>query len=317
MKNKFSKLTILLAAILAATACGTTTSSSSSKEQTSSNEPVVTSNVATTSSEEEVNTSSKQDESSQKTSASSEQQSSEQQSSSSYEEDPNFAYKDYLVKHDEGTSVEYIFEAECTNLETKEGLGYSGTATESAMASHDSSNRAFVTYLYKIGLSINFIIVCDRDVNDAVLKATLGGEFMHVQLDPSSYSFRVDTIITEEDLDEAFGNWDEAFLNYYTDLDETGGYYVNSWDCEAIDIDATGLDAPSLWQTFQITSKLELKKGVNCISLITMNATSPGAGTMAAIAPVVDNISIVTGAQMGMYKACDNGEGTVGCTIKA
>jgi len=232
-------------------------------------------------------------------------------------EDPNFAYKDKLIKHG-GASAEYIFEAECTNLETKEGLGYSGTATESGMAAYDVvEDISYVSYLYKLGISLNFLIVCDRDINNAVLKAHFGGEFMHVQLDPSTYNFRVDTIITDEDLEEACGNWDAAFFDYHETPEETGRYDISPWDCGDIDIDATEeRDGPALWELFQITSKLVLKKGVNCISLITTNNINPGAGTMAAIAPVVDYISITTSANLGMYEIIDNGQGTNGCHIK-
>ena len=346
------KATIFLAVMLALVACGGTNSGSSRDSKlpprSTSNNPVQTSEASSDTSEQqktseqsqssqESQSSSEQSSSSQKSSeqSSSEQHSSEQQSSSSEQhssseqqsssseqssseqhEEP-FAYDNDLLKHADGQTVEYIFEAECTNLGGKEGLGYSGTASESNMAVHDMKGNGFVTYLYKYGLSINYIIVCDRDINNGVLKAQLGGEFMDVLLNPSNYSFRVDTIVTDEDLREAKGNWDAAFLEYYTDLSQTGGYIIDPWQCGEIHIDATGLSDPDLFDTFSITSALRLKKGINCISLITDNDTSPNMGTMGAIAPVVDYISITTNANLGMLDICDNGEGTNGIHIKA
>ena len=293
--------------------------SSSSEKQSSSNQEQSSSSSQSSSSENQSSSSQQQSSSSSQSSSSENQSSSSQQqsSSSSEQQGDSFEYDKNLLKHAEGKTVEYILEAECTNLGGKEGLGYSGTASESNMAVHDMAGNGYVTYLYKMGLSINFIIVCDSDINDGVLSARFGGEFMDVLLNPSNYSFRVDTIVTNEDLNEAKGNWDAAFLEYYTDLSQTGGYFVEQWDCGEIHIDATGLNDPGLFETFKITSTLRLKKGVNCISLITDNDTSPGMGTMAAIAPVVDYISISTSANLGMLDINDNGEGTTGIHIKA
>lgn len=325
MKKQLSKYIVLLASLILSTACNSQEQSKESSKQDNSSDVVVPSSVdpVITSSQEQPSSeidsssqepsSSKQDESSVSTPSSEE---SSESSSSSSEQDEPFEYDSYLLKHASG-SAEYIFEAECTNLGAKEGLGYSGSATESGLAVHDMSGNGFVTYLYKEGLSINYLIVCDSDISNAVLKARLGGEFMHVELDPSNYGFRVDTIVTKDDLDEAIGNWDAAFLDYYTDLSQTGGYYVDPWDCGSVDIDATGASDPTGFDTFTITSKLRLKKGINCISLITMNSDSPGLGTMAAIAPVVDYISITTDANLGMYDITDNGEGTTGVHFKA
>lgn len=337
------KITIFLATMLALVACGSngltpsrgsrinvntsrdheqsTQINADTSEQQKTSDQVSDSKQESQSSSSEKQSSSNQEQSnssSQSNSSNNQSSSSQQQSSSSSEQQgDSFEYDKNLLKHAEGKTVEYILEAECTNLGGKEGLGYSGTASESNMAVHDMVGNGYVTYLYKMGLSINFIIVCDRDINDGVLSARFGGEFMDVLLNPSNYSFRVDTIVTNEDLNEAKGNWDAAFLEYYTDLSQTGGYFVEQWDCGEIHIDATGLNDPGLFETFKITSALRLKKGVNCISLITDNDTSPGMGTMAAIAPVVDYISISTSANLGMLDINDNGEGTTGIHIKA
>jgi len=333
MKKQLSKCILLLAALTLSTACNSQEKSQETSKKDASSDVVVSSSLDSVSSSQEQQSSETQSSSEEKSSSKQEESSdpapsssssapstsgeasSSSSSSSSQDEEP-FEYDSYLLKHASG-SAEYIFEAECTNLGAKEGLGYSGTATESGLAVHDMSGNGYVTYLYQQGLSINYLIVCDRDINNAVLKARLGGEFMHVILKPSNYGFRVDTIITKEDLTEAIGNWDAAFLDYYTDLSETGGYFIDPWDCGSVDIDATGSSDPTGFDTFTIYSKLKLKKGINCISLITMNSDSPGLGTMAAVAPVIDYISITTDANLGMYDINDNGEGTVGVHFKS
>ena len=310
MKNNMKKMAIFLATMLAMVACGGNNASSATNDKSSGSQPSETSNAGSGGDQ----TSQGGGNQSSQGGGDQSSQGGDSSSSGGGQEEP-FKYDNYLLKHS-GASAEYIFEAECTNLSTKEGLGYSGTATESGMASHDAEDNGFVTYLYKPGISLNFLIVCDRDINDGVLKARFGGEFLDVLLNPENYRFRVDTIVTDEDLEEAIGNWQDAFLDYYTDLSETGGYYINTWDCGQIHIDATGSSDVTGFAVFQITAQLSLKKGINCISLITNNADG-NMGTMASIAPVVDYISITTSANLGMYDICDNGEGTDGVHFKA
>ena len=145
----------------------------------------------------------------------------------------------------------------------------------------------------------------------------LGAEFMHVLLNPETYSFRVDTEIDELDLKEvsddgALGNWDAFFLDFY-DVSDTGGYYISEWTCGEIDLDADGESELGHWTLFEITSGLSLKRGVNCISMITANNSIVGGGnygTMAATAPVIDYLSIETTAQLGVFNSQDLGQGT-------
>lgn len=226
-----------------------------------------------------------------------------------------------MLKHEEGQSANYIFEAECTDLRGKSGAGYSGGATGSGMATHNAEDIAYVSYLYSEGVSINFFVACDRDVTDAKLRARFGAEFIYVLLNPDNYTFRVDQNINRDylvdfdpddfDSEGCLGNWDDYFLNYYG-IDETDGYYINEWECEQIEIDASNRSDIVGWDNFDITLSLSLKKGVNCISLITDNDEILGDaphGTMTATAPVIDYISIETKAQLGAFNAKDNGEG--------
>lgn len=244
----------------------------------------------------------------------------------------DFLGSECVISHAEGTSVSYIFEAECTDLRSKEGPGQSGNAADSSMAQGGYvglSGGGCVNFLYAEGMSMNFIIASDRDVTDAELTLRVGGEFMNVLLDPTTYTIRVDSV-SEEDIDEedgAMGNWDSFFLDYYTtgdgkdDPDHTM-YTIDTWDCEEIHVDASSLPEAGGFTDFIITTELSLKKGLNCISLITSNSELPKTssgdpvnGTYAAVAPVVDCIKIKTTAQLGMYGQRDNGQGTVGCKI--
>ncbi len=229
----------------------------------------------------------------------------------------------YLVKHDEGNTVTYRFEAECTNVGGKEGPGWSGTSKAMTIVAETASNGSVISYLYKQGMSVNFVIVCDRDVEDATLVLTLGAEFIDMRIDPSLYRIRVDPV---NDLDlipveegGAWGAWDKDFLNYYTGSNFKG-YYIDSWDCGEVHIDADKSKQVVGIADFAITTTLRLKKGVNSISLITNNSVSDLGvslgGTLEAVAPVVDAIKIKTSANLGLYEPKDNGYGAHNAAIE-
>ena len=276
----------------------------SSQNQSSSEDPISSSSEPSSSSEDPISSS------------------SEPSSSSVPIEEP-FEYDSYLKKHAEGQTVEYVFEAECTNLGGKEGPGYSGATSEQGMAVYDAeSGRACVTYLYAKGCSLNFFIVSDRDVNNAEMSLNLAGEFILVDLNPSKYQIRVDYPDSkylepaETSVDGALGYWDALFLSEFKDPAVNGGYYVDPWTCGTIEIDAYEESTIVGWDEFKITSSLRLKKGITCISLITANSEAVNMGTMAANAPVVDNMIIKTNAQLGMFDEQDNSQGDVGCHIR-
>ena len=345
------KITIFLAVMLALAACGGTSSSVKSSEggdsipqpsQTSNVGPDTSSQQSSSSKEDSTSqqqsssskedSTSQQQSSSEQSSSSSQQSSSEQSSSSSqqsssqqssseqsHEIDPALA--PYILSHTEGQKANYVFEAEFTDTRGKSGTGYSGgTSTYRDFAALDDSGRGFITYLYKEGLSVNFFVVSDRDVNDAKFSVCLGAEFVRVHLTPDNYSFRVDPDILATDPDAlkeidaggCLGNWDEFFLNWYT-VDETGGYYIQNWTCGEIDIGEDGCEL-GYWSVHTISMNLSLKKGFNCISLITDNSYiegESGHGTMGATAPCVDYISIETTAQLGVFGAQELGIGNI------
>ena len=169
-------------------------------------------------------------------------------------------------------------------------------------------------------MSINFLVVSDRDVENATLSFGFGAEFLMVPIIPETFIIRVDPV-QNNDLnpateDGALGAWDQAFLNYYT-VEETGGYIIDEFECpENTIIDGTAYSTPSAFQKVLISTKLSLKKGVNSISIIIQGLplTSP-TGTMQCIAPCVDYMEITTDAQLGMFNQKNNGFGLDGCKI--
>ena len=244
------KVTIFLATMLALVACGSSNSGSSRENRISrdpSHDSPQTSSISSNTSEKESQSNSDTFEQSSQNSQSSKESSSNtsssqpssesqqstssvdpissessQSSSSSEPIDEPFEYDSYLVKHAEGQTEDYIFEAECTNLGGKEGPGYSGATSESGMAVYDmANNRGCVTYLYAKGCSLNFFIVSDRNVNNAQLSLNLGGEFILVNLNPENYQIRVDYpdakyLQPAESSDDGYlGYWDALFLKTF------------------------------------------------------------------------------------------------------
>jgi len=230
---------------------------------------------------------------------------------------------EYIVPHDSGKAVTYVLEAECTSLENKEGTAQSGTTLGKEMATGGIgvSNGGAVWGMNKENVSVNFIIVSDRDVDDAVLTLRVGTEFnMTTEFDASTFTIRWDPV-SEDDVKPiadggAWGSWDALFLDYY----ETPGYTVPQYECENGYISVTATDSQaSGFQDVTVYTHLKLQKGLNCISLITTNSDRPSEGaTFYATAPVVDCIKIQTSAQLGLYNPQNNGYGTENaCTIES
>lgn len=241
------------------------------------------------------------------------------------EETGDFAYSEYLVSHTKGESATYIFEAENTDLGGKTGPDWSGAVSGDNMVIPitGASHGAGIWGLCSYGMSVNFIVVCDEDVENASLKLYLGARYIDVDITSATFTVRVDGCTDEDLLDAedggAVGNWDKFFLQHYKNPSETGGYFVSSWECGEVSIKkpaAQGETKMGDSAGYLITNNLKLKKGVNCISLITNNTTSIVGTTMTAIAPVVDCISITTTAQLGMYININSGYGKDGCWIK-
>lgn len=237
----------------------------------------------------------------------------------------------------EGMKV-YTFEAENTDLRGKSGPGASGEASGTSMASTSSDetvsgdSHGYVTYLYQDGVSVNFVIKSEEDVDNVQLDVRLGIESMDYYFNPSNYTIQVDSC-TEEDLKDnedggAVGNWDAFFMDYYgpdgdgKDDAEHERYTIDKWDCGEIHLDGTGSNTPIGFEDFTITKELSLKKGYTCISLITNNSDTPKnnegaemAGTYAAVAPCVDCIKLTTDADLDMAVTYDNGCGKTAVSV--
>ena len=238
---------------------------------------------------------------------------------SSFDDYPNI--KDDLISsiktHPEGEAT-YRFQAECTDIRGKSGMGYSGPGTGASMMVNIGNNVCF-SYLYVEGMTVNFIVVSDRDVEKAELSFCLGGEFVDMLVDSELFTVRVDTV-AELDLmptDEggALGLWDDAFLNYNGNMPEDE-YLVFECPIDAT-IHGAGSQQPTDFQEFLITTSLKLYEGVNCISMVISGKDFETAdiGTMQCQAPCVDYMSITTEAQLGFYAQQNNGYGTDGLSI--
>ena len=216
----------------------------------------------------------------------------------------------------------YRFEAECTDLSGKSGPGWSGETSGSSMAVgilDGARSEGCVSYLYDADITVNFLVVCDRDVDDAVLTLRLGAEHMDLPVNNQAFTIRVDQV-SQVDLhsvndDGAIGSWDLAFLGYYP-----AAYYISTYECPADSVilskEATG---PSNFADYLITSHLSLKEGVNSISILVagmpLDADMEGKTTMRCKAPCIDNMTITTSAQLGFFNQQNNGYGTDGLKI--
>lgn len=230
--------------------------------------------------------------------------------------------KSTIKYHKEGEEATYRFEAECTDLRGKgTPPGFSGTASSFAdmVVPIKGEDGACVTYLYTPGITLNFLVVSDRDVEDATLSFRLGAEWMLVPVSPEVFTVRVDRKVSDEKLyewddedhDGAIGAWDEYFLDAYSDPAETDRVIIDEFECpEGSEIDGTDNKSPSSFETFVITTKLSLKQGVNCISIIIEGADffdEGNHGTMDCPAPCVDYMEITTEANLGFFGQYDNG----------
>ena len=232
-----------------------------------------------------------------------------------------------IKTHPEGT-VTYRFQAECTDLRGKGyAPGFSGTASSAADMIVGFPGGACITYLYREGITVNFLVVSDRDVDNAELSFCLGAEWMIVPITPQVFSVRIDRKVSDEDLYDVFneehqgalGAWDDFFLNYYTSPTETDRVILDSYECPAgTQIDGTMNSSPDSFGTYKMTSHLSLKEGVNCISMIIEGADfvdEGNHGTMECVAPCLDYMEIKTDAQLGFFGQYDNGFGTEGLSI--
>lgn len=161
----------------------------------------------------------------------------------------------------------WIFEAEDTDLTGKIGPSYSGSAQEESMIifndSVGASNDRMVGYLYESGISLEFYVACDEDVEDATIAVRIAGEYITMSYDGSEYQVLVNG---------------EA----------------KSYPTVTIEADSKTPITPCE-DLIQITG-VSLKKGENLIQLLTSNTKTVDGTTFKANAPIVDCIKITTDA---------------------
>lgn len=161
----------------------------------------------------------------------------------------------------------WVFEAEDTDLTGKIGPSYSGSAQEESMIIYsdgvEASNDRMVGYLYESGISLEFYLACDQDVDDASLTVRITGEYTTMSYDGNEYQVLVNG--------EAKG---------YPTVTIVGDPAAGLVPCDDL---------------IQING-VSLKKGANLIQLMTNNKKSVDGTTFKANAPVVDCIKVTTDA---------------------
>lgn len=161
----------------------------------------------------------------------------------------------------------WVFEAEDTDLTGKIGPSYSGSAQEESMIIYNdtvgASNDRMVGYLYESGISLEFYVACDEDVDNATLTVRIAGEYITMSYDGSEYQVLVNG---------------EA----------------KSYPTVTIEADSKTPITPCE-DLIQITG-VSLKKGANLIQLVTNNNKTVDGTTFKANAPIVDCIKITTDA---------------------
>ncbi len=181
-----------------------------------------------------------------------------------------------------------IFEAEYTHFNSTEYFpGYSGGVTGTGAivpdlgSTYDSHNGYHVSYMFKKGATITFVINSDRDISGVKLYAKLGAEMtLGVTLTPE-------------------GQYGYRFVVNGTDVD------YGSITLPDTPVDPSAAMPKTKLQEYFIGT-VSLKKGENIIQLITNNDTAPG-GTMTATAPTVDYIRLeADGATLTWSPELDN-----------
>ena len=162
-------------------------------------------------------------------------------------------------------SSEYIFEAENTDLTGKSGPGASGDATGTGMIVDDegtnfvASNGAFISFLYKDGLTLDFHIAANESDNNATIKVRIAAELNNINLTSATWQVIVNG---------------------------TSQHYPN------ISVVNGAAFADSI-----VISGVSLSAGHNYIALKTNNSVNPvGSGTYSGTAPIVDCVKITTTA---------------------
>lgn len=184
----------------------------------------------------------------------------------------------------------YTFEAEYVDFTGMSGNGYSGSMSgvglivkeKDTQASMGISNGYYAGWSYKFGYTLEFDIVSDRAVDDAVLVLRLSAEFHDMTFTDEGYLVQVNGVNLE-----------------YDDISITG-------------VPEQGSNQWKPFANFTISSSVSLKEGENTIKLIVNNNDRLGdSGTMYSTAPLVDCIYLYTEADLTWTPLTDNLKGKV------
>ncbi len=160
----------------------------------------------------------------------------------------------------------YVFEAEDTNLTGKIGPSYSGSAQEESMIIYNdainASGNRLVGYLYASGITLEFYIASDVDVDDATIALSITGEYVTMSYDSNDFQVLVN--------DEA-----KSFAR--------------------VTIEATQ-EAVAQCEDRIVIQNVSLKQGANLIQLKTNNNNAVEGTTFKANAPMVDCLKVTTSA---------------------
>lgn len=194
------------------------------------------------------------------------------------------ALNDDITLYAGWADTEYNFEAELTNLVGKVGPGYSFSVNDEQMIRVDTAIRNqnasmgySVGFLYQLGLSVNYRIYSDRDVDNVKLVARLSSEYR-------------DTYIAPED--EVIDG--VQYRSYQ--------FLVNgeSVDYEPIALEgaqATAAPNQRPFDDWEISRTVSLKEGWNTIDLYTNNFDELSS-TILAQAPMIDCIYLSADAEL-------------------
>lgn len=181
-------------------------------------------------------------------------------------------------------SVCYVFEAEYTDLSGIKPCGWSGSPSDPLATiaySEDetlgASNDRFLSFLYREGTTVEFVIESDRDVADATIAVRLSAE----------------------------GGKDFSLASALYTIE------FNDTPLEYDEIKFEGVPAlPDFlpFRDYVVQVNASLQKGANVIRFITSNNVSMG-GTTAAIAPCIDCLKVTTAAKLSWEPILSNLEG--------
>lgn len=186
-------------------------------------------------------------------------------------------------------AVEYVFEAENTDLTGKNYPGLSGSAPEKAMVQNfttnirgeelNASGGRYIGYQTEIGANITFRIVSDMEVNDAKIVLRLSKELVDYTFTPDNYTVELNADPLQFE--------PIAFTNVPS---QEGASDVSN--CYALP-----------FEDFVIAENVHLDEGVNSINCTVMNSDPIAGTTILANGPLIDCIKITTTAVLNWSAA--------------